>query len=659
MKNQLLALFALVSLLSACQTENSSGTTEYEVVFRESEAGAYTKQAAESGQYEYAYNYTDRGRGPEYKETISLDAQGFIEQQLVHGVNYLKDSIREEFVVEGENGKMLNPLGENTKAYSGEALYFRFDGSPAVFEILANLLQHTNQKVALFPEGEAELLRTLPMTIAGHEVQLLMVNGLDIDPVYIWMEGDEMIAKIQGNLHVVRKDLISARPEMKAIQDSLENEYLFEKTKKLTHGYTKALIKNVNVFTPDGQVLSAQDVLVNGEKIEAISPTGRLSADADMLILDGNGKFLMPGMFDMHTHNNKFRGAMYLAGGVTAVRDLANNKQLVDLIAQFDKNEIMGPRIVYRCGIIDGSGPYANKRNVVNTLEEGLREVQAYKDLGYQQIKLYSSIRPEWVEPLIAKSHELGMKVSGHIPAFMTASQAIEQGFDEIQHTNMLFLNFMSDTVDTRTPLRFTMVGQYGRDIDLQAEPYLSFANTLLKEGIIVDPTLAIFENMFIAQKGEPSPTYEMIMDRFPIINQRTFLSGGLPKDGDKTPIYQESYQRMLDMVFDLYQRGVTIVAGTDGLPGFLYHRELELYHRAGISNVALLKMATLESAKVAGVDETLGSIEIGKLADLILVDGNPMQDISDLRKVEWTLKGGNIFYAKEIYESMGIQHFK
>jgi len=319
----------------------------------------------------------------------------------------------------------------------------------------------------------------------------------------------------------------------------------------------------------------------------------------------------------------------------------------------------MGPRIVYRCGIIDGSGPYANKRNVVNTLEEGLREVQAYKDLGYQQIKLYSSIRPEWVEPLIAKSHELGMKVSGHIPAFMTASQAIEQGFDEIQHTNMLFLNFMSDTVDTRTPLRFTMVGQYGRDIDLQAEPYLSFANTLLKEGIIVDPTLAIFENMFIAQKGEPSPTYEMIMDRFPIINQRTFLSGGLPKDGDKTPIYQESYQRMLDMVFDLYQRGVTIVAGTDGLPGFLYHRELELYHRAGISNVALLKMATLESAKVAGVDETLGSIEIGKLADLILVDGNPMQDISDLRKVEWTLKGGNIFYAKEIYESMGIQHFK
>ena len=180
-----------------------------------------------------------------------------------------------------------------------------------------------------------------------------------------------------------------------------------------------------------------------------------------------------------------------------------------------------------------------------------------------------------------------------------------------------------------------------------------------MTEGIIVDPTLAIFENMFIAQKGEPSPTYEMIMDRFPIINQRTFLSGGLPKDGGKTPIYQESDQKLLDMFYDLYQRGVTIVPGTDGRPGFLYHRELELYHRSGIPNADLLKMATLGSAKVAGVDETQGSVEVGKLADLILIDGNPLEEISDLRKVEWTLKGGNIFYAKEIYESMGIQHFK
>jgi len=285
--------------------------------------------------------------------------------------------------------------------------------------------------------------------------------------------------------------------------------------------------------------------------------------------------------------------------------------------------------------------------------------VQAYKDLGYQQIKLYSSIRPEWVKPLADKSHELGMKVSGHIPAFMTAAQAIEQGYDEIQHINMLFLSFMSDTIDTRTPLRFTMVAQHGGDLDLQSKEYLDFVNTLKSRDIIVDPTVAIFENMFLAKKGEPSPTYEMIMDRFPVIAQRDFLSGGLPRSEQETPTYQAAFDKMLEVIHDLYQKEVSLVPGTDGLPGFLYHRELELYQQAGIPSMELLKMATIHSARIAGVDDLLGSVETGKRADLILVNGNPLEDIRDLRKIDWTMKDGHLFYAREIYESMGIKHYK
>ncbi len=480
-----------------------------------------------------------------------------------------------------------------------------------------------------------------------------------MNPSYLWMDDYQMMGRISGNLHVVREDLKSVRLEMKALQDSIEDKYLFELAKDLTHDFSGAVIQNVNVFTPQGTLLLNQDVFVEENTIKAIAPAGQKAITDGAIAIDGSGKTLMPGMFDMHTHNTKFRGALHIAGGITSVRDLANNKQVMGLSDQFNNNEIIGPRIVTFCGIIDGPGPYANQRNAIDNLEEGLAEIKAYKDMGYQQIKLYSSIKPEWVPRMVEKAHELGMRVSGHIPAYMTASQAIDQGYNEIQHMNMLFLNFLSDTIDTRTPLRFTMVANHGADLDLNSDQYLGFVDLLKTKQILVDPTISIFENMFISKKGEPSPTYSKIINRLPLINQRGFYSGGLPKPKEKEELFAAAHGKMLDVVFDLFQRGVAIVPGTDGLPGFLYHRELELYERSGIPAAEVLKLATIKSAEISGVSKTFGSIEVGKQADLILIDGNPLDDISNIRKVEWTMKGGNLFYAKELYASMGIKHFK
>ena len=126
------------------------------------------------------------------------------------------------------------------------------------------------------------------------------------------------------------------------------------------------MVKNVNVLTAEARLLLKQDVFVEGTKIKDITPSGQNSIDQEVLQIDGTGKTLLPGMFDMHTHNTKFRGILHLAGGVTSVRDLANNKQLKDLSTQFNNNEILGPQIVTFCGIIDGSGPFANQRNVVD-----------------------------------------------------------------------------------------------------------------------------------------------------------------------------------------------------------------------------------------------------------------------------------------------------
>ncbi|WP_299316787.1 amidohydrolase family protein [uncultured Maribacter sp.] len=664
MNNSSIYIILIFGILFSCKDNHTAKTeikTIYDVVFRENLAGTYEKWSTGDNSFNFYYTYTDRGRGPEVTEKITLNNQNFIVSDSIIGVNYLKDSISESFIVTGSTASWKNPMSEDKGDFNGNQLYFRHDGSPAVYEILAQLLlKSEDKKINLYPEGKVELVDDFSITLSDSTpINLLMVKGLDMNPTYLWIQKNVMIASISGNLHIIREDFKEFRKELKSLQDTYEDNYLIKISKELSHQIDKTIIKNVNVFSPEGTIVYNQDVFIDGTVIQSIKPSKGKILNGTAQVIDGTGKTLLPGMFDMHTHNTKFRGLLHLAGGVTSVRDLANNKQLNQLSEQFDKNEIIGPNIVTFCGIIDGSGPFANQRNVVDNLEEGLAEIQSYKDLDYDQIKLYSSIRPEWVKPLAAKAHELGMRVSGHIPAYMTASQAINQGYNEIQHMNMLFLNFMSDTIDTRTPLRFTMVANHGVDIDLKSKEYLDFVSLLKSKDILVDPTMAIFENMFVSQKGEPSPTYSKIMNRLPLIEQRAFYSGGLPKAGEKVALYKDSYTNMLNALNDMYKRGVSIVPGTDGLPGFLYHRELELYEKAGIPAAEVIKMATINSAKITGVSDSLGSIEVGKKADLILVDGNPLENISDIRRVEWTIKGGHLYFAEELYNKMGIKHFK
>lgn len=661
MNYSILLIFLLFSISSGHSQSIQSDTTIYDVVFRENNAGSYKKWQSTGRSFGYYYTYTDRGRGPKYTEEISLNSENFIINQRIKGVNYLNVPIDESFSSKESTGFSINMMGMAQGSFNGDQLYFRYDGSPATYEVLAQLiLKSETGKVDLYPQGATELIKKIPFTLSnGTSVELLVIKGLELDPTYIWMMGDQMVCMISGNLHIIRQDLHEMRLEIKALQDDIEDQSLQEVAQNLTHKVDQVIIQNVNVFTREGTLLSNQDVFIEGGKIKAILNARGEAIEQEVTIIDGTGKTLLPGMFDMHTHNDKFRGIMHLAGGVTSVRDLANNKQLKNLAAQFETNEIIGPDIVIYSGIIDGPGPFANQRNVIENLEEGLAEIQDYKDLGYQQIKLYSSIKPEWVLPLADKAHQLGMRVSGHIPAYMTATQAINQGYNEIQHINMLFLNFLSDTIDTRTPLRFTMPAQYGADLDLQSQEYQDFVKLLTSKNILVDPTIAIFENMFVSQSGELSPTYQAIANRFPIIEQRSFYTGGIPKVGAQVSRYKESFKKMLAVVADLFRQGVAIVPGTDGLPGFLYHRELELYVQAGIPAFEVLKMATIKSAEITGVADKVGAIEVGKQANLILIDGNPLVEISDIRKIEWTMKGGNLYYSKALYRSLGVKDFK
>jgi imidazolonepropionase-like amidohydrolase len=161
---------------------------------------------------------------------------------------------------------------------------------------------------------------------------------------------------------------------------------------------------------------------------------------------------------------------------------------------------------------------------------------------------------------------------------------------------------------------------------------------------------------MFTARNGQPSPSYAMIIDRLPVQVRRGFYTGGLPVPEGMDAKYKASFRRILDLVGELHKAGVRIVAGTDTFPGFGLHRELELYTQAGIPAAEVLRIATLRPAQILGREKDLGTIEPGKLADFIVIDGDPTKNISDIRKVWVVVKDGKIYRPAEIFAEIGVR---
>ena len=292
----------------------------------------------------------------------------------------------------------------------------------------------------------------------------------------------------------------------------------------------------------------------------------------------------------------------------------------------------------------------------VDTPEQALAAVNKYADLGYIQIKLYSSLKPALVPGIAQAAHARGLRVSGHVPNGMIASQFVQDGADEIQHINFIFLNFLSGQVkDTRTPERFTAVGANAAKLDLQSKEVNDFIALLQKHHTTVDVTLGAFEGMFTGRPGKISPDLAPVLDRLPAQVQRSAYTGGLPVTPQNDQLYKDSYAAMLKMTKRLYDAAIPILAGTDSTAGIMLHRELELEVRAGIPPAKSLQIATWNAARLLKQDKDLGSIAAGKRADLLLVNGNPVENISDIRRCQLVMKDGVVYKSADVYRAVGI----
>ena len=418
------------------------------------------------------------------------------------------------------------------------------------------------------------------------------------------------------------------------------------------------VIRDVRWFdAPAATMRGPSDVYLRGGRIAAVVAPATLDAKPDNVI-DGKGRTLLPGLFDMHGHMWAGAGALHLAAGVTSARELAGqNAEVQRLQARLAAGELPGPHL-YAAGFIEGKSPFSARNGfVVDSVEEGKRAIDWYFARGYRQIKLYNSITPEWVKPLAAHAKSRGMTVAGHVPAFMRAEDAVLAGYDELTHINQVTLNFVvRPGDDTRTLVRFTRIGDDAHQLDMDGVQVREFLRLLREWGTVVDPTVGAFESMFTQQQGQPNPALLPLAKNLPVTWQRGMRVAEMDLEGQRLATYRASFRRMLDLTLAMHRAGVPLVAGTDSIAGIGLHRELELYVEAGIPPAEVLRIATWNGAVVAGAAASTGSIERGKVADLVLVEGDPSVRIADVRRACLVFKAGVAYAPAALFEAMGFK---
>ena len=650
----------LLSLLLAAQAANvpalpddiPQDAARYSVLIMGKPAGQQAVWTLPDGKLRTFFQFNDRGRGPKTYSTATLK-DGLVISEEVTGNDYMKDPVTESFSIKDGTASWKSKAESGQKKLDGPAVYLPLFGPPNDSVLLVKALFAHGGKLPLLPDGEARIEKVL----SRGKLSLYGLAGLDFEPDYLWLDDkNDFFAYVSTWNTIIREGQEGRGKELLDAQDGARKQRSRAQAQRLAHRPKgKLLIHGVSVFDAESATLQPHhDVLIEGNRIVAVTPSQDVPSGAE--VIDGDGKTLIPGLWDMHAHVGPTDGLLNLAAGVTSVRDLANDiDELNARHKRIEAGEEIGTRIVM-AGFIDGPGPYQGPTKVLVSTEKEARDwVAKYAALGYLQIKLYSSLNPELVPAIADEAHRRGLRLSGHVPAFMTASEAVRDGYDEIQHLNMLLLNFMPEVKDTRTPARFLEPAKRAADLDLKSQPVRDFIALLKDRHVALDLTLSVFESMMLDRAGVVDVALAKVARRLPVQVARGLYAGKLPVPEGMDARYQASWKKSLELVHELWAAGIPIEAGTDAMAGFALHRELELDAQAGIPPAQVLQLATYGAARLMGKNRDLGLIRPGMLADVVLIDGDPTRDISDVRKTALTIKDGVVYRPDELHRELGV----
>jgi imidazolonepropionase-like amidohydrolase len=388
-------------------------------------------------------------------------------------------------------------------------------------------------------------------------------------------------------------------------------------------------------------------VIIRKGRIVAAGPRSQVPIPHGLKVVNASGQTLLPGLWEMHTHYSGVEfGPALLAAGITTARDCGGEFQFLTTIRdEIEKHHGLGPRLLL-AGLVDSSGPDAFGAVSADTPEEGRAVVARYKAAGFQQIKLYTLLKPDVVKAISEEAHRLGMTVTGHVPSALNAITGVEAGMDQINH-----LGFVTPVL--RTPSE-NKSDRNGAPIDLSSEPAQKAIQFFQQHHTVIDPT-ASWGEMAGRSKDVEISSFEPGIAKAPYTVASKFLSLGSPATES-----ERFHARMAEsgaVIGALHKAGIPVVAGSDtGLIGYGLHRELELYVQAGMTPLEAIQTATTVAARAMNLADDSGSIEAGKRADLILVNGNPLENISDIRKVSRVVANGRLYDSAKLWQSVGFR---
>ncbi len=505
--------------------------------------------------------------------------------------------------------------------------YWASHGRPASVPLLPQGAAHIE------PRGRDEV------TVGGRTLGLdrFSVSGVAWGRETIWCDESGRMMALVGvdaefdHFEAVRPELEAALPQLVARAASDGMAAMAETAAAISPPPSHALAVTGGTIldlTARKPVVDGTVVVVDG-RITAAGPSNRVTIPAGALVVNAAGKTVMPGLWDMHAHFEQVEwGPIYLAAGITTIRDVGNELEFIvaarDAVAA---GKGIGPRMLL-AGLIDGPGPNGLGAIRAGSPDEARQRVNRYHDAGFAQIKIYSSVSPAVLRAIAAEAHRLGMTVTGHVPEGMTAFSAIEAGLDQINH-----IQYLTAVAET------------------DAEPLIT---ALRARKTVVDPTLALYE-LLSRPLTQPIEGFEPGIRK--VARELETPLGGFGSSPEAAPLRRRQFDDEVALVGKLHRAGIPIVAGTDqSVPGHSLHRELELYVKAGFSPVDALRAATVVPARVMGKTSDSGTIEVGKRGDLIVLDGNPLDDMRNTRRIYRVITGGRVFDPAPLWQSVGFR---
>jgi imidazolonepropionase-like amidohydrolase len=588
--------------------------------------------------------------------------------------------------LKGKNSR-FNPIDDSItvdgeKIHIRESAESRDEAKPTQFFLIANYAPTTAQMMLMrywLAHGSPAVLKTFPtgevriedrghdeVDIDGKKVPLerYSVSGLVWGRETLWLDAHQQLAAVVtvdaefDHFESVREGFEPALPALVGRAGNDEMAALAEMGKHIA-GRRTGKLAFVGATLVDGTgrpPVPDSVVVIDGDRIVMAGPRASTRIPKGATAIDVNGKTILPGLWDMHAHFEQVEwGPVYLAAGATTVRDCGNEFEFITAVRDaIHEGRGLGPRIL-AAGVLDGDGPAALGMQRVNNPEDARKWVDRYHDAGFQQMKIYSSMTEANVAAVTREAHGLGMTVTGHVPEGMDLYQAVGAGMDQINHIqyvmNIERPAFPADAKPDRAQRMHAAAA-----IDLNSPESRKAIEFIKSHGTVIDPTMALEEMLYMASPRHPISSFEPGAKRVAPELAQQFADASGPA-GPMQETAEKIFQKAIETVGALHRAGVTIVAGTDqSVPGFSVYREIELYVQAGFTPMEAIQAATLVPARVMGLDKTLGTVETGKSADLIILKANPLDDIHNLRTVEQVVTGGTLYETVPLWQSVGFK---